>query len=686
MLNINPLSSHMGVEVLNLNLKDNNIDKIVSEIKALLDKHHIVVMRNLQMTPEDQIEFCGKFGDIEKHPLAENTIQYPEMTIISNVVEDGKNLGYQGPKFELWHSDMCYYEQVSSMTFLYAYSVPEKNGETLFSNMQLAYQELDDELKNKITGKYAVFGSSENLMKRCQERGYDLHIAPEDQNPDVIHPVVITHPNTEIPSIYVNWTHTDKILELDEPESQTILNKLYEHCHQGKYRYVHDYKPGDLIVWDNYAVIHTGSAQPPIGKRIMRRVAIKGVRPTYQNRKPPSQFKNYISVMTALMIFMIGMVFHFPGFALNSKTKELIKQMQVLTEVNAPSGFEKPMREFLKKKWLDEKFYVKIDGLGNVIASPRHLKNDIPTVLVVAHMDEVGLLVKDIDERGFFSFEMLGGWVTEALTSQKWIVTNEKGKPVVGFTGLESGHIIEGFPETPKTTYKSLFMDVGASSKKELMEEFFIRPGLPIVPSTKFEILNEKYIAAKALDDRIGISLLMDLLSEFKRKSLDYNLVFAATVQEEVGMRGAEVLYASVKPDLVFNIDIALAKDFPMVLRKSRHEPGLGLGPVFYTFDSSSIPDPIVFDFVKNFAVKNKLPFQYAVETNTGLDSCSIQRKGDGVLIFNLGVPVRYAHAPYGLMNMQDYFQSFDLLKGIFYELNAKKIVSLKPNFDSAWL
>lgn len=269
------LSNTFGVSVWDLKLQTDMPKHIIQALESLILEHKIVVFKGQDLTPKEQIQFCKQFGSLHLHPLKSNTCKHPEMTILSNISEDGNPVGYPGPKFKIWHSDMCYESNPPKFSFLYAQEVPNKGGQTFFANSTLAYEELDLEIKNDLAGKSAIFGFSKKLMDRCKMKGYDLVIEPEDQSKDILHPVFMSHPITRKKSIFVNWTHTDRIVGLDEAVSMEMLNKLFTHCECSKYVYKHRYDKGDLMVWDNRATLHTGDGEIEIDSpRIMRRVVV----------------------------------------------------------------------------------------------------------------------------------------------------------------------------------------------------------------------------------------------------------------------------------------------------------------------------------------------------------------------------------------------------------------------------
>lgn len=268
------LSPGFGIEVSGININDLTQAGIDS-LTQLVVKHQVLVISGQNLTPEDQIAFCRKLGTIFPHPLKKNTCPWQEMTYVTNVQENGEARGYPGPGFPIWHSDMCYEKEPPGFTTFYAEKVPEQGGKTLFCNTLKAYNDLPSRLKEKLNNKQAIFGFSQKLMQRCQERGFNLTIEPEDQRPDTLHDVFRAHPQTGLKSIYVNWTHTDSVLGMSEDDSQACLNEIFAHCEKSEYIYAHEYKKGDFVIWDNGSTLHTGDGAVPQGQaRIMRRVVV----------------------------------------------------------------------------------------------------------------------------------------------------------------------------------------------------------------------------------------------------------------------------------------------------------------------------------------------------------------------------------------------------------------------------
>ena len=278
-LQVTPLSDVMGAEITGLDLRKPLTKEVLDYVFNVFYKYRVIVFKNQELMLQKQIEACKQFGALEKHPLHENTCPYEEITIMSNVTQDGKPVGYSPPPFLLWHSDLCYLPKPAKMTFLYAHTVPEKGGDTIFANTCLAYKNLPEKVRKQVEDKRAVFGSGENLMERCHKRGFNLQIDPKDIHPDVIHPVIRTHPVTGEKSIFVNWTHTDRIIGLEKKESDDLLNYLYEHSVEDRHTYQHSYKEGDLIVWDNASTLHSPTYTDPQYSRTMHRVVVQGSTP-----------------------------------------------------------------------------------------------------------------------------------------------------------------------------------------------------------------------------------------------------------------------------------------------------------------------------------------------------------------------------------------------------------------------
>lgn len=339
----------------------------------------------------------------------------------------------------------------------------------------------------------------------------------------------------------------------------------------------------------------------------------------------------------------------------NGKSISLIRE---LSNIHGSPGYEDNVRDYLAKKWKRYLKNIEIDNIGNLYGAFNSSSNN--TVLLIAHMDEVGFLVKSITEDGFIKIEpMGGGWVDQITLSHEWNIQSDCGN-IIAISGLEPPHIIPGgFPKKlEKISVNNIFLDIGASSKKDVLEKFCIEVGQPITPRTNFKRLNNtSRFIGKAFDDRLALAAITEVMEELSRESLKIKLVFAATSQEEQGLKGAEVLAKKIHPKLVINIDIATANDHPKLATKSNHQySALGAGVGIFAYDGSLIPNRRVFNFFKRYAQTNNIPFHITTGFLYAEDGSKfIPAKDNGTFVINLGIPVRYAHSHLSEFDLKDY-------------------------------
>lgn len=277
---VKALAHSFGAEVEGLDLSCPLSQNDLDEVMHHFYQHKLLIFRNQSLSPEQQIAACGQFGEIELHPAEQVPWVHRELTYVANTDSTLTQIfEHSGPPFELWHSDTCYLPKPAKMSLLYAECVPSFAGETLFADMVQAYEDLPETIKNRLEKMQAIFGSGHRLMARCQQRGYQIQIPENEIQPDVIHPVIRTHPYTQKKSIFVNWAHTDRILDMSEAESAQMLAYLYQHSRKEQYVYAHHPRKGDLMAWDNASLIHSNTDKRLTEMRIMRRVMIKGTAP-----------------------------------------------------------------------------------------------------------------------------------------------------------------------------------------------------------------------------------------------------------------------------------------------------------------------------------------------------------------------------------------------------------------------
>lgn len=354
--------------------------------------------------------------------------------------------------------------------------------------------------------------------------------------------------------------------------------------------------------------------------------------------------------------------------------------LEKLCNAEGPSGFEKPVRAILEKEWSNQSVEYTIDGAGNLVGTlpsgPKAKGKEKPKILVMAHMDEVGFLTTKVDDDGFIAAIPLGGWMDHVVWGKLWkIQVGNTSIPAV--SGMDPPHVLSDFTKSPTVTKEQFFLDTGLT--KAELDALGVRPGLGVAPDFRFTILKpgEKYLG-KAFDDRAGLTLMVDLMKEFKGRleEIDCQIVFAATVQEELGMRGSKAVYETLKPDIVLNIEAGIARDYPTQFTKGR-EPALGKGPTLFIYDGSMLPNQDFVAAIERIAKENAIPMQWEVENSYGQDASCLQMAGRGMPAVNIGIPVRYAHSHYGMIDRRDYDNTLKLVIKVIENMNAQFIERL---------
>lgn len=347
--------------------------------------------------------------------------------------------------------------------------------------------------------------------------------------------------------------------------------------------------------------------------------------------------------------------------------------LEKLTNAPGPSGFEEPVAKIMvgeMKPYADKITY---DGLGSVIAQQG---TSGPRIMLDAHMDELGGLIRRVTPDGFLSMQMLGGWFDQALVDQRWWIIGSKGL-VRAVTGIRDIHIAPTEDRTRVFPRDSLYLDVGAKSAADV-RAMGVEPGDPVVPDSPFEIMNgsQNYLA-KAWDDRIGCAVMIQVAQRLAHAPHPNQIFYAATVQEEIGTRGAITSSDVIKPDIGIALEVGIVKDVPGVHPEEAQE-SLGAGPGIFLYDSSELPNRKFVAFVQNTAAANSIPLQFDLITGYGDDSSSIQKSNGGVPTVNLVVPTRYTHAHNGIINRADYDHMVDLVTALIQKLDAAEVARLR--------
>ena len=349
--------------------------------------------------------------------------------------------------------------------------------------------------------------------------------------------------------------------------------------------------------------------------------------------------------------------------------------MRDLTEAPGPSGFEGAVREIVVREFEDLGLDVQFDGLGSVLVNGLY-SADGPKVMVTAHLDEVGLMVQHITPDGFIRVKTLGGWLRQALPDQRWTILGREG-PVTGVSGIRTIHVTPGSQRDRVWSLEETFLDVGAMSAAEV-EEMGVRPGDGIAPQSDFAILPNQRYAAKAWDDRVGLAVMLVAARRIKDEGIRIpaEVVWVATTQEEIGLRGAQTAVALASPELGISIEAGVAADFPG-MSPTQAQERLGDGPGIFLLDSSMIPNRKLRDFFFDVAKDVNIPLQPDVLTGYGEDGAEIQRFDTGRPSVNITVPTRYLHSHTGIIQRSDFDQAVELLLQVLRRLNRETVTDV---------
>jgi putative aminopeptidase FrvX len=351
---------------------------------------------------------------------------------------------------------------------------------------------------------------------------------------------------------------------------------------------------------------------------------------------------------------------------------QLIKE---LTELHGVSGFEEEVRYYIKDR-LEKITEISTDNLGSIICKKAGSPEN-PKIMLPGHMDEIGFLVSSITKEGFLKFIPLGGWWDQVLLAHRVIVKGSKGD-IPGIIGSTPPHLLEPKEKDKVFEKKAMFIDIGAQSKEEVIEEFGVRPGDVIVPDSPFSPMhNPKYIMAKALDNRLGVALFIETIEELAKTDHPNTVYGVGTVQEEVGLRGAQTSTDVVKPDLAFVLDVGIAGDTPG-LEGKYIDVKLGEGPILLLADASMIPNRSLRDFVIDTAKSHNIPLQFATMTGGGTDGGTIHKYGSGVPSVSFGIPTRYIHSHTSTFHRDDYENLLRLLVVMIKKLDAGTVDLIK--------
>lgn len=332
-----------------------------------------------------------------------------------------------------------------------------------------------------------------------------------------------------------------------------------------------------------------------------------------------------------------------------------LKLLRSLTEAHGVPGQEDAIREIVRRE-LAEVCEFETDLMGNLLCHRVAKSRATKTLMLAAHMDEIGFLVKFIDDSGFLRLQPLGGWDPRQMASQR-VLVHARGGVLNGvlMASQKPKHMLTPEEAGKPAQIESYFVDVGLSGDEA---KEMVRLGDMVTMNRTLQQMG-KLLTCKAMDDRVAVYVMIEALK--KAKNPKVNVVGVATVQEEIGLRGATAAGWGIKPDICVAIDITLANDIPGI-PETDHVTKLGKGTAIKIMDSSLICHPKVVEHFRSLAEKNNIPYQIEVLPMGGTDAGGVQRLHGGIPSFTLSVPTRYVHTVNETVHEDDVEASVNLL------------------------
>lgn len=309
-MEIVPMNAALGAEVRCGDLRKLDDAGIAQVRQAWLD-HLVILVRNQEMSDADLVAFGRRFGEFQysnplPSPLAnEGKVQqggrderYPEVTVVSNIVENGVARGGLGDGELVWHSDMSSFEAPPNQTILHSIEVPATGGRTGFNNMYLAWDTLPAALRSRVDGLQlkhdATIDAAGYVRKQFKDAPDDLRVSP-----GAVHPLVCTHPETGRNCLFLGRRAKSYLVGLEIAESEQLLDALWAHAERAEFEWFHEWKPGDMLMWDNRCAMHRREPFDASARRMLHRVVIKGSKPRRMQGDLPMHARGHREVRSA---------------------------------------------------------------------------------------------------------------------------------------------------------------------------------------------------------------------------------------------------------------------------------------------------------------------------------------------------------------------------------------------------
>lgn len=360
-------------------------------------------------------------------------------------------------------------------------------------------------------------------------------------------------------------------------------------------------------------------------------------------------------------------------------TLEWLELFERLCKTPGVSGFEDEVGSLVKSSIEGVVDTVERDQMGNIFAWRKGSSRDGPTIMVTAHMDEVGLMVKYIEDEGFLRVQKLGGVPENVLLGQRVTVCGTKGD-LVGLIGQKPAHIMSDAERRTIPSMNDLYVDIGAKTGEEARQRG-VEIGTPLAYEANFLRMGEEFVTSKSIDNRAGVTVMLQAAKRLSKENLDSTICYVGTVQEEVGLRGARVAATRITPDVALVLDGLHAGGAPDVTKREL-PMRLGNGPAITVAGSSQthgfIANRSLVQHLANVAKTEGIPFQYNVGLASGVsDSGSVHLTGKGVATSDILVVRRYSHSPIELASVCDMENAIELVTKVVPQLDREFVNSL---------